>query len=304
MFLTGGGAILGVGIVTLDLVNQVESYPVEDAEIRALSQRRTRGGNVANSLGVLSQLGHVCRWIGTLADDDASRWVCTDFARQGIDTSDAVVHPGGATPTSYITLSRATGSRTIVHHRDLPELDEVAFARVSLEGVGWVHFEGRNPVATGRMIDRVRRLAPGIRVSLELEKPRDGIEVLLDRPDLILAGRAYAEALGFDAPDAFVADLMSRTQARLCVAAWGAAGATLAVRDGAIVHVPAEPPPRVLDTLAAGDTFNAGVIDALMRGLEPRTAVEQAVRLAGFKCGRIGLDGLVEEARRAGLVLV
>jgi len=304
MFLTGGGAILGVGIVTLDLVNQVDSYPVEDAEIRALSQRRTRGGNVANSLGVLSQLGHVCRWVGTLADDDASRWVCTDFARQDIDTSDAVVHPGGATPTSYITLSRATGSRTIVHHRDLPELDEKAFARVPLEGVGWVHFEGRNPVATGCMMDRVRRFAPGIRVSLELEKPRDGIEVLLDRPDLILAGRAYAEALGFDAPDAFVADLMSRTQAQLCVAAWGAAGATLAVRDGAIVHVPAEPPPRVLDTLAAGDTFNAGVIHALMRGLEPRTAVGQAVRLAGFKCGRIGLDGLVEEARRAGLVLV
>ncbi|MFD2113836.1 PfkB family carbohydrate kinase [Thiorhodococcus fuscus] len=303
MFPTGGGAILGVGIVTLDLVNQVETYPVEDAEIRALSQRRTRGGNVANSLGVLSQLGHVCRWVGTLADDDASCWVRTDFARQGIDTVHAVVHPGGATPTSYIALSRATGSRTIVHHRDLPELDADAFARVPLDGLGWVHFEGRNPAETGRMIDRVRRLAPGIRVSLELEKRRDGIEVLLDRPDLILAGRTYAEALGFASPDAFLVDLMSRTRARLCVAAWGAAGATLAVRDGAIAHVPAVSPPRVLDTLAAGDTFNAGVIDALMRGLEPCAAVERAVRLAGFKCGRVGLDGLVEEARRAGLVL-
>ncbi|EXJ15891.1 PfkB family carbohydrate kinase [Imhoffiella purpurea] len=295
-------SILGVGIATLDIVNEVEVYPAEDAEMRASAQRRVRGGNVANSLGVLAQFGHHCRWLGTLADDDTGRWIREDLARQGIDAAHAVVHAGGATPTSYIALSRASGSRTIVHYRDLPELDADGFDRVPLEGLDWIHFEGRNPLETRRMIDRVRRIAPGLSVSLELEKPRDGIETLLEGPDVILAGRVFAEARGFEVPESFLSDLMSHTSAQLCVLAWGAAGAFFLVRGAEVEHVPAVPPPRVLDTLAAGDTFNAAVIDALARSLTPRESVERAVGLAGFKCGRIGLEGLIDEARNAGLM--
>jgi uncharacterized protein YabN with tetrapyrrole methylase and pyrophosphatase domain len=42
------------------------------------------------------------------------------------------------------------------------------------------------------------------------------------------------------------------------------------------------------------------VIDGLVRGLDPETAVRAAVRLAGIKCGRVGLDGLGEAAARLG----
>ncbi|MEA3643199.1 MAG: ketohexokinase, partial [Lamprobacter sp.] len=62
-------SLLGVGIATLDIINQVERYPAEDAEVRASAQRLLRGGNCANTLAVLSELGHHCRWAGTLADD-------------------------------------------------------------------------------------------------------------------------------------------------------------------------------------------------------------------------------------------
>jgi len=61
--------ILGVGIVTLDIINIVEHYPAEDEEVRALSQRMCRGGNTANTLDVLAQFGHTCNWTGTLAND-------------------------------------------------------------------------------------------------------------------------------------------------------------------------------------------------------------------------------------------
>src|SRR3569623_1531043 len=60
-------------------------------------------------------------------------------------------------------------------------------------------------------------------------------------------------------------------------------------RDGELYHSPAFPPPRVVDTLGAGDTFNAGLIDARVRGLAVREALEQACRLAGRKCGQEGL---------------
>ena len=64
--------VLGVGIATLDLVNEVDRYPAEDAEIRARAQRVGRGGNCTNTLAVLAQLGHACSWAGTLGDDAAA----------------------------------------------------------------------------------------------------------------------------------------------------------------------------------------------------------------------------------------
>ncbi|WP_240905966.1 PfkB family carbohydrate kinase [Thiorhodococcus mannitoliphagus] len=292
--------VLGVGIATLDLINEVDCYPSEDSEVRALSQRRVRGGNVANSLSVLAQLGHQCTWLGTLADDAASQEVLLDLEHHGIDATAAVTVPGAMTPTSYVTLSRVSGSRTIVHHRDLPELDAAGFEALSLKGVQWVHFEGRNPAETASMIQSARRRAPQAVISLELEKPRPGIEALLAGPHLIIAGRAYAQARGFEDPGAFLRDLERQTTAGLCVLGWGAGGAYLRARGGCVEHAGAHAPAQVVDTLGAGDCLNAAVIDGLLRALTPREAVVRAVRLAGLKCGRIGLDGLVAEARRTG----
>lgn len=284
------GWILGVGVATLDLINEVASYPVEDEELRALAQRRVRGGNVANSLAILAQLGHRCRWVGTLADDPAAESILADLARHGISTQDVVRIPGGSTPTSYVTLSRANGSRTIVHYRDLPELDAEAFDRVSLADLAWIHFEGRNPSETRRMIERVRTEAPHLPISLELEKPREGIDGLLDGPDLLLASRAFALARGFQTAAAFLDDLARRTRADLCVVTWGAAGASYAQRGHSPEAVPPVIPERVMDTLGAGDVFNAGIIHGLLNSLSVAESVAGAVELAGLKCGRMGLS--------------
>ena len=281
--------MLGVGIAVLDLVNEVAVYPAEDNEVRALAMRRVRGGNVTNSLAVLSRLGHPCRWVGTLGDDAAADLILADLADRGIETRDAVRVPGGTTPTSSILLSRANGSRTIVHFRDLPELTAEDFGRASLDGLAWVHFEGRNPQETARMIRHVREEARDVPISVELEKHRPGIEALLHGPQLILASRAFARAGGFEDPGDFLEDLLLRSDARLGVVAWGAEGAAFIARGGHVQRVPAYVPTRVVDTLGAGDVFNAGVIHGLLQGLPDGEAVVQAVKLAGLKCGHPGL---------------
>jgi ketohexokinase len=45
----------------------------------------------------------------------------------------------------------------------------------------------------------------------------------------------------------------------------------------------------VVDTLAAGDTFNAAVIAARCRGRPLAAAVDYGCRIAGHKCGISGL---------------
>ncbi|WP_058555471.1 PfkB family carbohydrate kinase [Thiohalocapsa sp. ML1] len=314
------GRVLGVGIATLDIVNVVAAYPPEDAEVRAAGQRIARGGNVANTLQVLAQLGRPCAWAGVLGTDAAAGRISAAFAADAIDHGHAVRVPGGATPTSYIALSRATGSRTIVHHRDLPELTAADFADVPLEGIAWAHFEGRNPAETARMLARVRDERPGLPISVEIEKPRAGIEALYQGADVLIFARAFVQAAdGADAgdPRAFLLHMAALTDARLLLLPWGADGAYGLARGAAEpVFARACPPAVLRDSLGAGDVFNAAVIDGLLAmglamGLATGLAADadglagllaRANRLAGHKCGQDGLGGLVASARAAGLL--
>jgi len=286
----------------LDIVNEVAVYPDEDSEVRALARDRRIGGNMANSLRVLRQLGHTCAWCGTYADDASGHEILAGLGRQGIDTAAAVGHAGSATPTSYVSLSRATGSRTIVHFRDLPELGAADFARVPLERYDWLHFEGRNPAETARMLDDCARRRPGLSVSMEIEKPRPGIERLFEGPGVLFFSRAFARNCGFDDPKAFLANQWQRTSADILLLPWGEHGAYGQARGAAPRFAPAHAPVELVDTLGAGDVFNAAVIDGMLRGLDLSRMLARANRLAGHKCGRRGLEGLVASARAEALL--
>ncbi|QKT04691.1 ketohexokinase [Ectothiorhodospiraceae bacterium 2226] len=286
--------VLAVGIATLDIVNTVDGYPAEDAEVRALGQRVARGGNAANTLAVLSQLGHQGALAAVLSDEPTAALVRADLARQAIDTGPCRTIAGGHLPTSYITLNRRNGSRTIVHFRDLPEYTAEDFAALALDAYDWVHFEGRNLPTLGAMLRRARAaVRPGVPLSLEIEKPRPGIEELLPLPDVLFFSRAYALAKGHTAPEAFLEWARTQAPRAQLFLGWGAEGAYVATGEGAARHVPAAPPPAVIDTVGAGDVLNAGIIDGLLRRAEPEGALRAAVRLAGAKCGQLGLAGLV-----------
>nr|WP_242519017.1 PfkB family carbohydrate kinase [Thiorhodovibrio winogradskyi] len=298
------GRMLGVGIAALDIVNQVASYPCEDQEVRATGQRIARGGNVANTLSVLSDLGWRCDWAGCYADDSGADFILSDLHRRGINTETAVRCAGSATPTSYITLSEATASRTIVHYRRLPELSADDFAAIPLDAYQWVHFEGRNAPETAVMIERVRREHPALPVSIEIEKPRPELARLFQPVSLLLFSRALvqqeigAQTLPWD----YLAAQQRRSGAALCVAPWGADGAYGIDKGGRQFFAPAAPPDQLRDTLAAGDVFNAALIDGLLHKRPVADAMTRANRIAGFKCGYSGLEGMIDAARDAGRV--
>ncbi|SCZ49862.1 PfkB family carbohydrate kinase [Thiohalomonas denitrificans] len=285
--------ILGVGNATLDIINIVDGYPAEDDEVRAEAQRVYRGGNTANSLVVLSQLGHRCRWAGTLADERDARPILDDFERHHVDTAAAATISQGKVPTSYVILNKRTGSRTIVHYRDLPEYAFKHFARIDLQELEWVHFEGRNPEAVKRMLQRVKAERPELRCSLEVEKHRPGIDALFHHVDLLLFSRTFAESRGADSAESFLDSIRNEAPESDLVCAWGEQGACGLTRRGQPVATPAFVPPRVVDTLGAGDVFNAGMIDARLREQSLQSSLVAAARLAGHKCGQEGIEGLV-----------
>jgi len=286
--------IVGVGIATLDIINTIDGYPTEDAEIRAISQRICRGGNATNTLVILSQFGHRCQWVGVLADEPDGQRIIDDLDQYQIETSLCRTIKDGKVPTSYITHNRVNGSRTIIHHRDLPEFSFSDFERIDLSLCDWLHFEGRNVDETEKMLAHVAENHPGLPCSLEIEKARPGIKVLYKYVGLLLFSRKYVlEQEGRDSADSALNFLQARHREfpeKRIICPWGEDGAYGIDHHGVVYHSPPSPPVKVVDTLAAGDTFNAAVIDSFINGLSTEAAINRACQIAGQKCGHIGLD--------------
>lgn len=73
---------------------------------------------------------------------------------------------------------------------------------------------------------------------------------------------------------------------------WGEEGASACQGSGVMVHSPAFPPASVVDTLGAGDTFNAATIFALAHGSILEDSIRFGCRVAGAKVGVIGWEPL------------
>lgn len=276
--------VLCVGGATLDIVNRVVSYPTEDSEVRATEQSRRMGGNAANTAIVLAQLGARVRWAGSLAPD--AQVVDATFARFGVDAAPAMRCAAGAMPTSYVTLSAANGTRSIVHYRDLPEYPAAAFQALDLGVYDWVHFEGRAVDQLLRMLRHVRSTY-GLPVSLEVEKPRAGIEALFEQVDLLLFSRDYATAVGCVDAAALLRAHVPPGVPATCT--WGDAGACAVDADGQLLRAPAPQLEKVVDTLGAGDVFNAAMVFGMANGRRIAQVLPGAVALASAQCARAGL---------------
>jgi len=282
--------VLGVGVATLDWIQVVEQYPEVDSELRAEQQYLWRGGNASNTLVVLSQLGEKCSWLGTLADDMFADLICADLDKYHIDYSLCPRVTNSTSPASHILLSHESASRNIVHFRALRELLEQDSLDIDFSKWDWVHFEGRNIAVTLKVMQQLKHQHPNVTVSLEIEKPRDGIEQLYNYADHLLFAKHFVVSQGFKTAESFLGQLQNKLgHSAELICAWGAQGAFALSSGGIYSEVPAIEI-KVVDTRAAGDVFNAGYIHACLQGRDTLSSVEQACQLAGKQCGRLGIN--------------
>ncbi|XP_064188084.1 ketohexokinase isoform X4 [Anguilla rostrata] len=270
--------------------------------------------------------------MGSLAPGPVADFVLADFRRYDIDVSLLAERAECSFPASVVISNVRTGSRTILHMNrfvrawpgamagvrlsrrpssghgsarsrgNLPDVSAEDFSRVDLSQYKWIHWEGRNAEEQVKMIQRVEHYNSTlpedkrITISVEIEKTREPLYQLFPYGDVVFVSKDVAKHFGFQTAADALRGLYGRVKkGAVLMCAWAEKGADAMGPDGAVVHSDAFPPEALVDTLGAGDTFNASVIFALSRGKSLQEALSFGCQVAGRKCGVHGYDDIVPQ---------
>nr|XP_020839535.1 ketohexokinase isoform X2 [Phascolarctos cinereus] len=231
----------------------------------------------------------------------ANSFLVTDFKYRGVDVSQVAWQNKGETPCSCCIVNNSNGSRTIIlYDTNLPDVSAKDFEKVDLNRFKWIHFEGRNASEQVKMLQRIEQhnkklpKEQQITISVEVEKPREELYQLFAYGDVVFVSKDVARHMGFRSAAETLKGLYNRVgKGAVLVCAWAEEGADALGPDGQLLHSDAFPPPQLVDTLGAGDTFNASVIFSLSQGKSMQEALTFGCQIAGKKCGIQGYDGIV-----------
>ena len=261
-----------------DLIEDIAVRLVERVHVASDTTaviRRRRGGSAANMAAAVARLGRPSRFIGQVGDDAVGDMLMAELRRVGVEP---VGRRGGRSGTIVVLLDE-DGERTMLTDRgccaDLAEpepwwLDGVAALHVpaySLVGgplaatattlIGWAHDRGALVSIDVSSAALVEAVGP------------DELGALLGSlaPDLVLANELEAAHLGG-------ADRLVELGAQTCVIKRGGAAALVHERGGTWASVAAHRVDTVRDTTGAGDAFAAGMVAALVDGLDAKAAAD------------------------------
>lgn len=260
------------------------------------------GGSAANTAAALARLGEACSFVGSVGDDNYGRFALQSLADAGVDTRQTTTSP--AQPTVMVVTVLTPDTNRLIYvwpprggaHAELQPESTIG----ALEGASWLHVSGIclrvSPARETILAAMEHAQTNGITVSLDLnlrlenwgweEAFRETIMTAVDRADVVM-GDANDEIVPLGtSQDPIEAATHLAGDHRLVVARMGAAGAVACSKQG-IANVPGYAI-DVIDTVGAGDAFNAGFIAASRRQLDTAKALQWGNAVGALTVSRAG----------------
>jgi sugar/nucleoside kinase (ribokinase family) len=304
---TGAVDVLAVGDLNPDLLVTGDVTPRFGQAEQDVGAHLTLGGSAGIFAAGAAQLGLRTASAATIGDDDLGRATRAMLVARDVEVSLVAVDPGRPTGLS-INLQRDDDRAILTDRGAIPALDVAAAVAAVQRGVRHVHIaslflipalaaEGGALVAAAKGVGATVSVDTNFDPAGEFAAPEWLREADVLMPNeteaLALAASQGALAAGEDALLAAARDLAAR--GALVVVKRGARGA-VAVRGDEVVEVPA-PAATGPDSVGAGDSFDAGLVWALLDGRPLGEALGMAcacgalsLRAAGGVEGQATLD--------------
>jgi sugar/nucleoside kinase (ribokinase family) len=249
------------------------TLPILGAELYTKNLAVVPGG-VLNTIIALRRLGVHVGWLGAIGNDFFSQFVLSQAQSEGLDTS-LLVHQDTPLQRVTVALSYPHERAFITYADDDPitapiladSLDKVQFKHL--------HFTGLEIAPETPALLR-RCHARGITVSMDCQhKPNKINEPLVQESlsllDIFMPNASEAQQLTDAANLTDAASILTKFVPYLVVK--DGSNGVHSWKDGAYYHHPALQL-EVVDTVGAGDVFNAGFLAAYRRGYDVMTCLQ------------------------------
>ena len=259
------------------------------------------GGDVFNTALYASRLGLEVSFFSAVGDDFYSRWLVQRWRADGVDCAH-VREIAGATPALYIIRTDAEGERSFTYWRSaspfrhwlerggyadslagvLAEFDAVYFSGITLAMLddaakrSWLDL-----VETFRSGGGLVAFDPNYRPVLWAGAAEAGfwIDQAYARADLVLPSIEDESNLRDQRePESLLAALAALSADEVVIKR--GTSTCVVLHNGRRIDVSIREAPNAIDTTAAGDSFNAGYLQARLTGQPPREAARRGADLA------------------------
>ncbi|WMV43555.1 hypothetical protein MTR67_036940 [Solanum verrucosum] len=186
--------VLGCGMVALDYLVTVDSYPKPDDKIRSTSFQVQGGGNTGNAMTCAARLGLTPRIISKAADDSQGKRILNELEADGIDTSFIVVSQPQVNCESFCaSYTFLLKTRSSIYTPGYPPMvaDDLPDSRLSsaLDGARLVYTDGVLHEAALVVAQEAHQRS--IPIVIDAERKIEGLDELLHLATYIVCSTRF-----------------------------------------------------------------------------------------------------------------
>lgn len=280
--------VVGFGTNAVDFLIRVPHYPKFDSKVELSDYTQAAGGEIATAMVGLSRLGMRAAYVGRFGKEPTGDFGIASLRSEGVDVRFAEQIEGAVTQIAFIVIDERNGERTVIWKRDPKLAYSADEAPVEAPRMGKVlHFTPHDTAACIRLAREAK--THGTIVSIDIDNLFEGVDELLPLVDILIASSdLLVKTTGDDSPKAGLSKFRERYGCPVTGVTLGEKGSLLLCEGEFIETSGFGVPGGCQDTTGAGDSFRAGLIYGLLKGMSVAESARAANAVAALKCRAVG----------------